>query len=338
VGIDVAYPDLAEIKRLVDEISPYANLFVIGCTGITHNATKLDEACQYIYDRGFSFIVYIERSPGSKELEDAKNRWGDRFLGFYALDEVGGKQLDLHEGRLVLEADNYTDAANQFVSRVNSTLNYVTREYNGSADVPLFTSDYALYWFDYKAGYDVLLAQFGWNYSRQLNVALCRGAATVQNKDWGVIVTWTYNKPPYIESGEELHNDLILAYENGAEYIVVFDSNNNYTQGILNEEHLEALRRFWQYAQNNPRTGDATNDRVAYVLPKDYAYGFRGPYDKIWGLWEADAFSEELCINLNSLMEQYGTKLDIIYDDGLDLSNAYGYSQIIFWDGTVYVP
>ena len=338
VGIDVAYPDLAEIKRLVDEISPYTNLFVIGCTGITHNATKLDEACQYIYDKGCSFIVYIERSPRSKELEDAKNRWGDRFLGFYALDEVGGKQLDLHEQRLVLEADNYTDAANQFVSGVNLTLNYVTREYNGSAYFPLFTSDYALYWFDYKAGYDVLLAQFGWNYSRQLNVALCRGAATVQNKDWGVIITWTYNNPPYIESGEELHNDMILAYENGAEYIVVFDSNNNYTQGILDEEHLEALRRFWQYVQDNPRTGDATNDRVAYVLPKDYAYGFRGPYDKIWGLWEADAFSEELCMNLNSPMEQYGTKLDIIYDDGLELSNACGYSKLIFWNGTVYVP
>ena len=337
VGVDVAHDDLAEIKRLVDEICSYTNLFVIGSTGITYNSTKLDETCQYIYDKGLSFIVYTETYPTFQWLEDAKNRWGERLLGFYAFDEYGGRQLDA-EYKWVWEADNYTDAASQFFDSVNMYLNSVTRDYTSSVYFPLFTSDYALYWFDYKGGYDVLLAQFGWNYSRQLNVALCRGAATVQNKSWGAIITWTYNNPPYIESGEELYNDMVLAYKNGAKYVVVFDSNKDYTQGILEEEHLEALRRFWQYVQDNPRTGDATNDRVAYVLPKDYAYGFRGPNDQIWGLWEADAFSYELCVNLNSLIEQYGTKLDIIYDDGLELGNAYGYNKLIFWNGTVYVP
>ncbi|MCZ2809509.1 MAG: hypothetical protein O2V44_09160 [Candidatus Bathyarchaeota archaeon] len=337
VGVDVAHDDLAEIKRLVDEICSYTNLFVIGSTGITYNSTKLDETCQYIYDKGLSFIVYTETYPTFQWLEDAKNRWGERLLGFYAFDEYGGRQLDA-EYKWVWEADNYTDAASQFFDSVNMYLNSVTRDYTSSVYFPLFTSDYALYWFDYKGGYDVLLAQFGWNYSRQLNVALCRGAATVQNKSWGAIITWTYNNPPYIESGEELYNDMVLAYKNEAKYVVVFDSNKDYSQGILEEEHLEALRRFWQYVQDNPRTGDATNDRVAYVLPKDYAYGFRGPNDQIWGLWEADAFSYELCVNLNSLIEQYGTKLDIIYDDGLELGNAYGYNKLIFWNGTVYVP
>jgi len=32
--------------------------------------------------------------------------------------------------------------------------------------ITAFTSDYALYWFDYLAGYDVLFAQFGWNFAR----------------------------------------------------------------------------------------------------------------------------------------------------------------------------
>ncbi|MCZ2807753.1 MAG: hypothetical protein O2V44_00200 [Candidatus Bathyarchaeota archaeon] len=336
VGVDVAYDDLPEIKRLVDEICSYTNLFVIGSTGITHNATKLNETCQYIYDKGLSFIIYTERSPRHQWLEDAKNSWGDRFLGFYAFDEVGGYQLDLGEYRAVREADNYTDAANQFFSVTNMALNYVTRDYTSSVNYPLFTSDYALYWFDYKAGYDVVLAQFGWNYSRQLNVAQCRGAATVQNKDWGAIITWTYNNPPYIESGEELYNDMILAYKNGAKYISVFDSNKNYTEGILEEEHLEALKRFWKYIQDNPRKSVALSDRVAYVLPKDYAYGFRGPNDKIWGLWEADAFSYELCMNLSSLMEQHGTNLDIIFDDGINPNNANVYNRFVFWNGTVY--
>jgi hypothetical protein len=343
VGVDVAYDDLAEIKRLVDEISYYTNLFVIGSTGITDNVTNLDEACQYIYDKGLSFIIFIDSPPQTQWVESAKSRWGDQFLGFYAFDEVGGKQLDLYEYRPVWEADNYTDAGSQFVYSVNMTLTWVTQTYPSSVNFPLFTSDYALYWFDYKAGFDVLFAQFGWNYSRELNVALCRGAATVQNKSWGVIITWTYNDPPYIESGEELYNDMILAYENGAEYILVFDTNKDYTHGILKEEHLEALKQFWQYIQDNPRTSDAINDRVAYVLPKDYAYGFRGPNDKIWGLWEADDLSYELCIDLSSLMKQYGCMnaciqcmLDIIYDDGINTDTTKAYSKLIFWNGTVY--
>jgi hypothetical protein len=198
----------------------------------------------------------------------------------------------------------------------------------------LFTSDYALYWFDYKGGYDTVFAEFGWNYSRQLNIALCRGAATMQGKDWGTIITWTYTEPPYLESSEELFNDLLLAYENGAKYIIVFNSNENYTHGVLEPDQLQALRVFWHYVQNNPRTSFPASDRVAYVLPKDYAYGFRGPNDKIWGFWEADAFSDQICQTLGSLNEEYGVRLDVIYDEGLESNSTCGYSQLIFWNGT----
>ena len=337
VGVDVAYEDLAETKKLIDKVSSCTNLFVIGCTGITYNNAKLNETCQYVYDKGLSFIVYRDSAPRTEWLENAKKTWGNNFLGFYVFDEVGGRQLDLHEDWVtVLDADNYTDAGSQFINGINGSLTRFTRYYTNSTDFPLFTSDYALYWFDYRAGYDVLLAQFGWNYSRQLNVALCRGAATVQNKNWGVIITWTYNQPPYIESGKELYNDMILAYNNGANYILVFDSNNDYTQEILKEEHLEALKKFWNYASYNPPTSDALSDRVAYVLPKDYAYGFRGPNDKIWGIWQADTLTSTICTNLGNLMGQYGTKLDIIYDDKTAPNNTSVYNKFIFWNGTVY--
>jgi hypothetical protein len=171
-----------------------------------------------------------------------------------------------------------------------------------------------------------------------LNVALCRGAATVQNKNWGVIITWTYNNPPYIESGDELYSDMILAYNNGAKYILVFNYPNvaNSTYGILKEEHLEALKKFWNYASHNPPTSDALSDRVAYVLPKDYAYGFRGPNDKIWGIWQADTLTNTICTNLGNLLIQYGTRLDIIYDDKTEPNNTSVYNKFIFWNGTVY--
>jgi len=204
--------------------------------------------------------------------------------------------------------------------------------------LPLFTSDYAVYWFDYQAGYDVVFAEFGWNYSRHLNVALCRGAANVQNKEWGVMITWTYTQSPYLESGSELYDDLVLAYENGAKYILIFDTNENYTHRTLKEEHLDALKRFWRYATNNPRANDPTIDRVAYVLPKDYAYGFRGPNDTIWGLWEADDFSFKISTEVGILIGRYQNRVDMIYDDGLEAGNAYGYSELVFWNGTVWAP
>jgi hypothetical protein len=332
IGVDAAYENLTEIKKLIDEVSSYTNLFVIGCTGITHNPAKLAETCQYVYDKGLSFIIYSEWPPQTRWLESAKTKWGDHFLGFYAFDEAGGHQLDLQRYRWVWEADNYTDAAAQFNNGMDMLLDWLKTNYTSSTNYPLFTSDYALYWFDYKAGYDTLFAEFGWNYSRQFNIALCRGAAAIQNKDWGVMISWTYTKPPYIESGKELYADLMLAYENGAKYIVILNANEDYTQGILEQEHLNALKQFWQYVQDNPRKSAPIGDRAAYVLPKDYGYGFRGPNDKIWGLWEADSLSYELSKNVNSLLEEYGTKLDIIYDDGLQPDNTYGYSKLIFWN------
>jgi len=337
VGVDAAYDSLEEIKTLVDAISPYTNLFVLGSTGITHNATKLDDACQYLYDKGLSFILYTEKPFRTQWLETAKNKWGNQFLGFYIYDEVGGRQLDVYKWRPVWSAVNNTHASDQFVSNITMYVKWIAHSNTGSANFSAYTSDYALYWFDYKAGYDVVFAEFGWNYSRQLNVALGRGAATAHNKEWGVMITWTYTEPPYLESGEELYDDMILAYQNGAKYIVLFDTNENYTHGTLQEDHLDALKRFWQYAEKNPRTSGTTEDRVAFVLPKDFAYGFRGPSDKIWGLWEATPFSNELCISLSSHLEEHGAKLDVIYDE-IDDYNAYPYSKIIFWNGTVLTP
>jgi hypothetical protein len=335
-GIDAAYEDMNEVKRLVDEVSSYTNVFVLGCTGITHNLTRLDEMCQYIYDKGMYVIIYREHTaPTTEWLEEAKAKWSDKFLGFYAYDEVGGWQLDFYDLRPVFEADNYTDAANQFEGNMNRILDWYTRSYTNSTKYPLFTSDYALYWFDYKGGYDTVFAEFGWNYSRQLNIALCRGAATMKGKDWGAIITWTYTEPPYLESKLELFKDLMLAYENGAKYIIVFDTNEDYTHGVLGNEQLLSLSVFWHYVQNNPRNSFLVSDRVAYVLPKDYAYGFRGPNDKIWGFWEADAFSDQLCQKLGSLIEEYGFRLDVIYDDGLENNGTCGYSKLIFWNGTV---
>jgi hypothetical protein len=341
VGIDVAYDDLDGIYELIDEVSSYTNLFAIGSTGISYNETKLGQVCQYLYERNMYFMIFGIRRSKLLLLKNIEKKYPDNFLGLYFDDEQGGRQLDLHDHRWVFEAENYTDAATQFYDSANNWLNrrYVQNETEASiapSDFTLFTSDYALYWFDYLAGYDAVFAQLGWNYSRQLNVALCRGAASVQNKEWGTIITWTYNNPPYIESGLELYDDLVLAYENGAKYILVFDSNKEYTGGILKEEHFEALKSFWNYTKENPRKIATTSKRVAFVLPKDFGYGFRGPDDKIWGLWEADNLSLEISTDLGFYLEEHKNKLDIIYYDGIETPNSY--NKYIFWNGTIYLP
>jgi hypothetical protein len=346
VGVDVAYDNMEEIKGLVDEISNYTNTFVIGSTGITYDINKLNEVCTYVYDKDMYFMIYMhpqneteQRLEQRQWVADAKTRWNRNFLGLYTFDEPGGRQLDNATYKVFDEKPtNYTDAENKYVSGLNDVLDYIRGDPIYAGDSTLFTSDYALYWFDYKGGYNVVFGEFGWNYSRQLNVALDRGAATVQNKDWGVMIAWTYNHPPYLESGPRLYDDLILAYDSGAKYILIFDTNEKYTGGILEQEHLDALRQFWNYTKNNPRKNTAASERVAYVLPKSFAYGFRGPNDKIWGFWEANEQSYEIGVQLGKLLDDYGNRLDIIYEDGLSSVDSTEYGKLIFWNGTVYEP
>jgi hypothetical protein len=346
VGVDAAYDGVEDLKSLIDEVKSYTNFFVIGSTGITYNGTRLNEVCQYVYDSGLYFTTYTHpinqtKFNQSQWVSDARQKWGSRFLGLYAFDEPGGHQIDRFQLNnetymLVKEANNYTDAAYKYVEKLNNILSYFRIDWN-VGDFPLITSDYTLYEFDYRAGYDVVFAEFGWNHSRPLNVAFCRGAATAHNKDWGVMITYTYDTPPYLEPGAELYNDMITAYQNGAKYIVVFDYAkdyaNNVSYGILQQEHLDALKQFWQYIKENPRTDNSISNRVAYVLPKDYGYGFRGPNDKIWGLWEADNLSSKIWSDVNALVEQYKPIIDITYEDDLQFS-TFNYSKLIFWNGT----
>ena len=46
----------------------------------------------------------------------------------------------------------------------------------------MFTSDYALYWFDYFVGYDTVFVELGWNHDTLLHIALGRGAVNLQEK------------------------------------------------------------------------------------------------------------------------------------------------------------
>ncbi|MEM3874180.1 MAG: hypothetical protein QXU45_03520 [Candidatus Bathyarchaeia archaeon] len=333
VGVEVGFDNFEDIARFVDEVKGYVNLIVISSLNITTNATRLAMVCDYLHAEGLYFIPFMfftQHVDRADFFHMAKERWGERFLGVYLSDEPGGRQFDMPDHRIVHDALNYTDAASKYVQALSFQIEYFLAKF-GEPDIKIFTADYALYWFDFKAGYDVVLAEFGWNFSRQLHVALCRGAAKMQNKEWGVIITWTYRKPPYMEDAEELYRDMVLAYRNGAKYIVIFNYPINITQfGILTREHLNSLRKFWNYHRTFPQPTLTTD--TAYVLPKDYGYGFRGQHDKIWGIWGSDELSLKIWNETNNLTSS-DMKLDIVYET-TKLDGKSFYKKLIFWNGT----
>lgn len=229
----------------------------------------------------------------------------------------------------------YAETAERFIKQHNSNLMNGPKN---DTDITALTSDYALYWYDYKAGYDVVLAQFGWNHTLTQDIALVRGAAELQNKKWGAIITWKYNHPPYLDSGEAIYNQMRTAYEAGAEYIVVF----NYTEdierpyGTLQDEHFLALEDFWNEVVQSPEVEHGSiKAEAVLVLPENYGWGMRNPKDKFWGLWDADKNSEQIWDLRNQLLQEYGFNLDIVYEDmEYPIINS-NYEQIYYWNQTI---
>ena len=337
-----------EAKLLIDKVKDYTNLFVINSWDISKNETALNEICQYAVDANMNIIVYFDYIFYNPEpwlwlntwMDTTKERWGDQFLGIYLYDEPGGKQIDTGQWRTgdaaekaMKNASDYSDAANRFVTNIPSTISWQNVK---NSSLPIVTSDYALYWFDYLAGYDTVFVELGWNHSRTQNIALCRGAANVQNKQWGAIIVWTYENPPYLESGTKILQDMITAYRAGAKYVVVFNFPYDQPFGILEEEHFAAMETFWDMTRS-PHQGslEKVEAEVAFVLPKDYGWGMRRLEDKIWKPeWGPDDKSPLIWDNMNKLIERYGLKLDIIYDDPR-FNYKEKYSQIYYWNSTI---
>ncbi len=227
----------------------------------------------------------------------------------------------------------YDEVANSLVDTCRNTTGWLRSQ----TSVKVFTSDYALYWYDYLGGYDVVFAQIGWNHTETQDIALARGAADLQGKDWGAIITWKYDHQPYLENGTEMYDQMRSAYEAGAKYIVVFNyptypDNNQY--GILQDEHFSALQRFWNNTvQNKTVINGGVKAEAVLVLPKNYGWGMRSLQDNIWGIWQPDSASPEVWTALQACLQKYGSKLDIVYDDSA-FQVAGRYQQVYYWNQT----
>lgn len=224
----------------------------------------------------------------------------------------------------------YDDAAVAYVNNLQDTVSWV----HNQSSVMVFTSDYGLYWFDYKGGYDTVFAELGPTGNPEQEIAIVRGAANMQNKTWGTMLTWPNSTTPSLLSGDEMYENLKLSYESGADYAVVFNyaPNSNGT-GLLQDEHYTAIERFWTEVVKNPTTTNNITIQDALVLPTNYGWGMRHINDTIWGIWQPDNNSSQIWSAIQNTLENKAGKLDIVYDDPLYLVEGK-YPHIHYWNIT----
>jgi hypothetical protein len=211
----------------------------------------------------------------------------------------------------------YNDVAEIYVNMNKKLLVEINKEQLNEVDVLVFTADYGLYWWDYQSGYDLVLAELGWNNTVAQEIGLVRGAANLQGKSWGTILTWKYTHPPYLTDGKEMFEQMKTSYEAGAEYVLIFNySEDRANHNTLQEEHFLALERFWNDVVQNPKVkhGGVKADAVL-ILPQNYGWGMRHPEDHIWGIWRPDDTSQQIWNQLQNKIDQHGLKLDIVYED-----------------------
>ena len=370
-----------QAKLLIDRTKGYTNLFILdsGINPISTNQSAVEEICNYATNAGLNIIVNlgtfnrVDWSWRIQFLNSSKERYGDKFLGAYYDDEPGGIPLDWNWTKQFTENSTLFGGANPLdlthihfqlqmaeltgLKPENYTLeaqwfNELLERNRGHNDlkrynITAFTSDYALFWFDYLGGYNTLFAQLGWNQSDSLEIAyrsvnqqtalaLLRGAATMQNKDWGTIITWKYTQPPYLDTGDNIYNQMVTSYNAGAKYITIFDYPYNSTDnpyGVLTDEHFKMLEKFWHQIVTKS-TPNSARAQAALVLPKNYGWGMRSVDDKIWGFWGPDDKSPIIWDKTQTLLNKYGLRLDIIYDDP-EFPIQGNYSKVYYWNQTI---
>ncbi|MCL2475789.1 hypothetical protein [Candidatus Bathycorpusculum sp.] len=260
---------------------------------------------------------------------DKIGEWDNQEYTFYTMTNGSARITEVEPRSVVLDRNPFNTCdgtAQAFEAEYARRMQFLE-----NVSVPLFTADYALHWWDFRGGYDMVLAELGWNNTIEQEIGLVRGAANLQGKSWGTIITWKYTQRPFLADGQEIFEQMKTSYETGAEYIIVFNYSEDPTNpNTLEDEHYQALERFWTEVVQNPDvTHGSIKAEAALVLPKNFGWGMRNPQDTIWGLWPANDTCQQIWNQVHTQLDKYGLKLDIVYDDP-DYPVANRYSNIYY--------
>ena len=217
--LDVGRNPISANQSKVEEICDYAvarNLSVIVNVGIKDqsnssswgwfwNQPSLDPIKQrWTQMWGTKFLgIYYNDEPGGIQLDASWRRFyeyvGENlsqvdFPAAKSLWEIRQKLLDYINNGTKLSPDDYDLEANFFIQNV--IMGDPGIQNLSFSNITSFTSDYGLYWWDYLGGYDVMFAELGWNVSVAQQIAQVKGAARLQEKDWGAMITWKYGDVP----------------------------------------------------------------------------------------------------------------------------------------------
>lgn len=255
--------------------------------------------------------IYLTFFPNGTITTDNQNQYSVSSLTYQSLIAVRPFK-DINE------------AAEKFLDRDRENIEYLHNS------TKVFTSDYVLPWFDYSAGYDVVLAQIGWNLTFSQQIAIVRGAANLQRKDWGIVITWKYDTAPYLDNGTEIFSQMKSAYECGAKCIILFNyyDGTAFAHDTMRNEHFQALASFWRDVVDNSSVaqGSIKADSVL-VLPRNYGWGMRWENDRIWGIFNANETTQRLWSLKQSVLVDNDLKIDIVYENS-DFSYTTKYQDV----------
>jgi len=102
VGVTYCGSSIEEAKELINKVKDYTNLFVLLSGPFMSNTEAMEEIGDYAIASKLNYAISssaresvgLNRQILSNWLINAKERWGEQFIGIYYNDEPGGNMLD----------------------------------------------------------------------------------------------------------------------------------------------------------------------------------------------------------------------------------------------------